>query len=127
MQQVFAQLAVDFTNGAQWWLTREEEALLELQNKDHRAISVIRERLLDAFDLTRIADKKLPAMSATQVLKAVGMDRPTNNNCKECASILREYFGEAKKIQGVYKWRIPFRKEHWNADLTPKVDESDIY
>lgn len=127
MQQVFAQLTINFTSGDQWWLTREEETLLELQNKDHRAISVIRERLLDAFDLSRISDKNLSAMSTTQVLKAIGMDRPTNNNCKECASILREYFGEAKKIQGVYKWRIPFRKEHWNADLTAKLDDSGRY
>ena len=127
MQQVFAQLAVDFANGTQWWLTREEESLLELQNKDHRAISVIREHLLDAFDFTRISDNKLPAMSAIQVLKDVGMDRPTNNNCKECASILREYFGEAKKIQGIYKWRVPFKKEQWNAKQIPTMDDSDLY
>lgn len=43
MQQLFAQLTVDFYKGEPWWLTREEEAQLETYNKERRSISVIRE------------------------------------------------------------------------------------
>jgi predicted P-loop ATPase len=60
MQQVFAQLAQDLLADKQWWLTKEEEQQLETHNSLHRTNSVLRERLLDAIDLTR---KDLPAMS----------------------------------------------------------------
>ena len=65
MQQVFAQLAVEFNNGKKWWLTQEEEALLNARNLDHRSVSVIRERLLEIVDLDLIGKDGNPAMTAT--------------------------------------------------------------
>lgn len=112
MQQLFAQLAVDFTNDVQWWLTREEEQLLELHNKEHRNVSAIRERVLEALDLSRIHDINLPAMTPTQLLQKLEIKSPTNAQSKECAGVLREFVGESKKIQGYNKWRIPFRKHN---------------
>lgn len=118
MQQLFAQLAVDFQNGAQWWLTREEEQLLELHNKEHRNVSAIRERILEALDLDHVNDSGLPALTPTQLLQKLDIKNPTNTQSKECASVLREFVGESKKIQGQYKWRIPFRKDGWEPLVT---------
>ncbi len=118
MQQLFAQLAVDFQNGAQWWLTREEEQLLELHNKEHRNVSAIRERILEALDLDHVNDSGLPALTPTQLLQKLDIKNPTNTQSKECASVLREFVGESKKIQGQYKWRIPFRKDGWDPLVT---------
>lgn len=128
MQQVFAQLATHLEDGMQWWLTSEEEALLELHNKKHRAVSVIRERILDALDLDRINESGLSAMTATQVLQTIDIKSPTNAQSKECAGILRELLGEHKRINGSNKWRIPFKKEEWasaNAPLTS--DDGDVF
>jgi putative DNA primase/helicase len=119
MQQLFAQFAVDFQNGAQWWLTRQEEQLLELHNKEHRYVSAIRERILEALDLDHVNDSGLPALTPTQLLQKLDIKNPTNTQSKECASVLREFVGESKKIQGQYKWRIPFRKDGWEP-LLPK-------
>ncbi|WP_319587235.1 VapE domain-containing protein [uncultured Desulfobulbus sp.] len=110
MQQVFAQLAVDFHNGAEWWLTKEEEALLSSCNSEHRSISVIRELLLDKLDLGLIRKDDNPAMSAIEVLNMIKYDRPTNPQCKECTGILRELLGEPKKNRGIYKWRTPLKR-----------------
>lgn len=107
MQQLFAQLADDFRNGGEWWLTREEEELLESCNLDHRSASIIRERLLAIVDLELIGKDGNPAMTALEVLTKLNFDHPTNQQCRECAAILRELFGESKKIRGNYKWRIP--------------------
>ena len=41
MQQVWAQFTVEYENGEEWWLTREEEDLLESHNRDHRVASAI--------------------------------------------------------------------------------------
>jgi predicted P-loop ATPase len=111
MQQLFAQLAEDVNKGEQWWLTPEEETLLESCNGEHLSISVIRERLMEIVDLERIGEHDNPAMTATEVLTKLEFDRPTNPQCKECAAILRQLFGDSKKIQGQHKWRIPLQRQ----------------
>lgn len=128
MQQLFAEIATHFENGMQWWLTPEEEALLEVHNKKHRAVSVIRERILDALDLDRINENGLSAMTATQLLQRIDIKHPTNVQSKECASILRELLGDHKRIQGINKWRIPFKKADWKSPTTaPSSDDEPIF
>lgn len=128
MQQLFAQLAIDFERGAQWWLTGEEEKLLEIQNAGHRAISVIRDRVLDAVDLSKSKETNLPAMTPTQLLREIGISNPTNQQSKECAAILRELFGESKRIQGQNKWRVPIKNLHRSLFPAPvSPPEEDVY
>lgn len=128
MQQVFAQLKTHLDVGAKWWLSPEDEALLEAQNKKHRAVSVIRERILDALNLDRIDESGLSAMTATQVLQSIDIKSPTNAQSKECAGILRELLGEHKRIQGINKWRIPFKKEEWASSNSPSTsDDGDVF
>lgn len=123
MQQLFAQLTIDFHGGAQWWLTHEEEQLLELQNKEHRKTSAIRERILGALDFNRIIDTGLLAMTPTELLQKLDIKNPTNTQCKECAGVLREYLGDPKKIKGQYKWRIPFTKDDFRSCFSIDDDE----
>ena len=111
----------------QWWLTREEEQLLELHNKEHRNVSAIRERILEALDLGHVNDSSLPALTPTQLLQKLDIKNPTNTQSKECASVLREFIGESKKIQGQYKWRIPFKKEGWESLLPAKAASDDDF
>jgi putative DNA primase/helicase len=127
MQQVWAQVAVLFQNGETWWLDPNEERLLERYNNDHRAISVIREQILANVDLDRAQASNLKAFSATEMLKQIGNDRPSNPQCKECAGILRELFGQPKKIQGTYKWRIPIRAGQFDKLLPDPIDDDDKY
>lgn len=109
MQQLFAQLAIDFQDSAKWWLTPDEEELLETQNKSHRSISAVRERVLSAIDLERTDQTNMVAMTAIELLIDTGLKTPGNTQCKECAAVLREYLGEPKKINGFMKWRIPLK------------------
>jgi putative DNA primase/helicase len=140
MQQLWAQMAVDFHAGVPWWLTQEEEAQLEAQNREHRSISVIRERVLEILDLSRKDDVGLPALTPTQLLIKVGINNPSNANCKECASVLRECLGDSSrvKIQGIVKWRIPLSHIDYSSALNtigntsspkikPSVDPDDYY
>jgi len=106
MQQVYAQCAVLLKDGEKWWLTGEEEVLLERQNSLHRSYSLIRDRLVTIIDPDLVGTKP---MTASEVLEAAGIDHPTNPQAKECASFLREWFGEPKRIQGRDRWRVPLR------------------
>ena len=111
MQQLFAQLAVDFEKGEQWWLTPEEEIELEKSNANHKVISVIQELIVTAIDVDKIGEDNLPTMSAIELLKHLCIERPRNIECKECAAMLREMLGEHKRINGINKWRIPLIKK----------------
>lgn len=64
---------------------------------------------MDQVDLDLIGDSDNPAMKPIEVLERLGYNNPTNPQCKECGGILRELFGEPKKINGDYKWRIPLK------------------
>ena len=114
MQQVFAQLAVNWCNGVQWWLTSEEETLLESCNSDHRSNSVIRERLLELIDLDKKNEPGNPYKSTTELFVSLGIEHPKNGDAKELTGILRELLGDSKKINGTQKWRIPERKPEKN-------------
>ncbi|MGN6497837.1 MAG: VapE domain-containing protein, partial [Tsuneonella sp.] len=111
MQQVFAQLACDFEAGEQWWLTPEEERQLSLTNAKHRSFSLIEDRLSDVVHWDAPNDWPRHPYTASELLEKAGIEHPTNPQAKECAAILRESFGEPKRIQGKTKWRVPLRPE----------------
>jgi putative DNA primase/helicase len=135
MQQLFAQFAVYFSNGEQWWLTPEEEQMLDEVNKSHRIVSMIRERVLGAIDLQPELGTQLPAMTAIELLEEVGVQRPTNPQCKECASILREIYGDPKKVNGRYVWRVALSHNTTDdplhtgqsANSSSDEDDADLY
>ncbi len=123
MQQLFAQVAVEYEKGERWWLTPDEEKELEQFNNTHRIISVIHEKLMEVIDFDRIKEEGLTARTAVQMLKEVGIDNPTNPQCKDCNAVLRELFGDPKRINGVNKWRIPLKSER--AFSPPKAGPKD--
>jgi putative DNA primase/helicase len=116
MQQLFAQLAVDFHAGKEWWLSKSESEFLEMHNRRHRSVSSLHERILDITDLRKTGGDSLPAMTPTEVLRELGIDRASNTQCKECGSILRELFGESKRINGRDKWRVPLKNRMASHD-----------
>lgn len=110
MQQVFAQLAEDFIKGLQWWLTKEEESLLESCNSDHRTHSVIRDLLMELIDLDKKDAPGNPYKSTTELFAMLDITHPKNGDAKELTGVLRELLGDSKKVNGTQKWRIPLRK-----------------
>jgi putative DNA primase/helicase len=130
MQQLFSQLALDFKAGAQWWLTKAESERLELHNKEHRTVSSLHERILDIVDMNQALNSNLPALTPTEVLRDLGIDRPSNAQCKECGAILRELFGDSKRINGRDKWRVPVRSRigvSFRVPVTPDLDDDHLY
>jgi predicted P-loop ATPase len=124
MQQVFAELAVSFQAGEQWWLTRDEEQLLEEQNRDHRSISAIEGRIRDWFDLHQRDGCEMRPKTPTEFLQMLGIDHPSNPQCKECAAVLREICGDSTRSKGRDRWRIPVSDPSIGPDLQ---DDDDLY
>ena len=111
MQQVFAQLHVEFAKGEQWWLTPEEEALLNEQNSFHLATNPTQELVRSAIDVNRVGADDLPAFGARELLVALGIKEPGNPQARDCGEVLRELLGKPKRIQGYDKWRVPLMKQ----------------
>ncbi len=111
MQQVFAQLAVNFTSGGQWWLTDDEQSRLEEMNKEHRTVNAIRELVLDAIDFDCIGTEGLEALTPTELLQRLEVRNIKNSDTRDCGAVLREVIGQSKRINGRDKWRVPFKRK----------------
>lgn len=111
MQQVFAQLAVDYESGKEWWLTEEEEAMLEDVNNRHRTVNAIHERLYAIVDVDHNSgmQKEHVSLTPTELLRKIGIEYPSNPQCKDCVAFLRQYFGESKRNKGYDKWKVPLK------------------
>lgn len=91
VQQLWAEVAVLFRDGERWWLERDEEASLESVNREHEAIDPLEEMLLQRFNWSlRGAGVE---MTATEVLLAVGYDRPTPRQATDCSRLLQRLTG----------------------------------
>jgi putative DNA primase/helicase len=124
MQQVFAQLAVDFHKGEQWWLDAMEEAELAYRNEKHRSFSLVIEKLQGLIDFEAREGGK--ALTATEILEKAGLERPTNPQAKECAAYLRERLGPPKRSQGRDKYRVVLRPEALRSDFDGTPDEDEM-
>ena len=125
MQQLFAQVATYFKADEAWWLTREQEAMLELHNKNHRSMSSIYERILGILALEHADDSGLPAMTASQLLLKIDIKSPSQAQFKECHAVLRELLGVPKKISGNMCFRVPLKEDYWKPASTNHTHESD--
>ena len=112
MQQLWAQVAHIFKHDQeQWWLTPDEERQLEAHNKQHRAVSAIRDLLESSLDFDAPLEKRT-MMSASSVLKEIGIQNPSNVQAKECGQFLRELYGDPRKSQGAMRWLVPPSIDH---------------
>ncbi len=126
MQQLFAQLAVNFEAGDQWWLTPEEEQQLAAYNVRHRAVSAIAERVRDLVGDVPMGTFTGNYQTAIEVLAGLGIKYPSNAQCKECGAVLRELLGEPKRVNGRSKWRIPL-PTRVTIDGVPAVGADEEY
>ncbi len=131
MQQVFAQLAVRFEAGDQWWLTGDEERELESCNARHRSFSMIEDVLTEIVDWESDDPGACKQLTATDLLTCAGIEHPTNPQAKECAAILRTHLGDPKRINGKMKWRVPLRPygqtDDGDGEATPSSRKPDKF
>ena len=119
MQQVWAEVKTLFDAQEQWWLTKEEENRLELSNQDNRSVSAVGDLIQAkiAFDCPQLCDYR--RMSASEVLREIGYDKPTNAQAKEAGSALRDLLGEPTTSKGRRIWKVPPARTTCESRLKP--------
>lgn len=111
VQQVYAEIKHNLlTKGSTWWLSSEQEQMLNDANRSYEAVSSIEEQLQTYFDF-HYEGRKTTRVTATQMLQRMGYERPTNPQAKEAAIALRKLFGDSKRYQGSNKWNIPIHPD----------------
>ena len=125
MQQLYAQLASDYRRGEQWWLTSAEMRELTAYNLKHRAVSAIGERVAEYIDPEMTGFVGGTPMTAIEVLLEIGIANPSNAQCKECGTVLREIYGPPKRIQGRDRWRVHARSA-WKPRTLTETKPSDF-
>lgn len=127
MQQLWAQMLDEVSKGEPWHLTREEEELLEAQNQGFVAVSLIRDAVLGKVNI-EASPVRGKRMSASEVLKEIGIEHPSNQQARECGGILNQILGDAKMVHGVKKWQVAFgpTKPATRADIKDTIDDDDI-
>lgn len=108
MQQVWAEAYEEhYLKGETWYLSPDEMAALNDQNKDHEVLDPIRERILTKLDWDEI-----PTMwrwaTATDVMAELGFDRPSRADVTQAGQILHELNGgQRRKSNGRHLSRVP--------------------
>jgi putative DNA primase/helicase len=111
MQQVFAQVKEQlYDRGEAWWLSSVEEAQLTELNKDAEVISPVKELVITY--LNEAMGVSTEFLTATSLLKRVGVERSTMGQCKEVSAVLTEKFGKKRKTSGNWGWDVPVRGGH---------------
>jgi hypothetical protein len=108
MQQAWAQAKMLYASGEQHNLTRDEMKRLNEMNSAFTEPSPIEELITTRFRWQQGVFYGT-AMTATDVLIAIGYDRPTTKQTRECGTILRKIAGEPKKSNGRMVFQMPPR------------------
>jgi putative DNA primase/helicase len=109
MQQLWTQVYEQLFKGEelpQWWLTDVEQDKLEAFNARHKKRTAI-EDLLEGELLFDEPKESWIRLTASDVLKSVGISSPTNQQAKECANFLRQRIGQPTRSQGKVRWLVP--------------------
>lgn len=90
-------------------LTDAETAALEQCNQKFRAVSKVRDKINQFVDTSRMPSSDDRQFTATSLLAEFDMKNPTNAECRECGTILREIFGSEHIAAGAKFWRVPLK------------------
>lgn len=108
MQQIFAQLKVKLDAGEQWWLTPEEEDLLDSYNESFKAVDLVEEMIL-AWLGPKLESRSDAFMSAADVLAFVKYPNINSSTSRDAGRVLRKLYGEPRKSSGKMGWDVYFR------------------
>jgi putative DNA primase/helicase len=99
MQQLWAEILVRFQAGEQHYLTREENEALGQLNEQHELIDPVEEQIVAAFDWDKPSVRPVE-MTASEVLVAIGYDKPTRAQATQASNYLRKLTGKEPRRSG---------------------------
>jgi predicted P-loop ATPase len=118
MQQVWAEIAVLYEKGEKWWLTPEEEKLLELNNSEFLSVSPFEELLQEKYNFSKPATQPI---TATELLINLGYLNPGKKQRNEMGQVLQKLGVKRNRLS---KYLMPPQYEVEEKNL---VDSENQY
>jgi len=110
MQQVWAELLTHYEAGEQHWLTSTEQAALNELNGEHEAVDPVEEMIGRGFEWDAITGIGWREMTASEVLQAIGYDKPNKAQATHASKVLRKLTGgEPRKAKAGRFFMMPPR------------------
>jgi putative DNA primase/helicase len=106
MQQLWAEVLHWYDAGESWWLEPHEEARLEAINSHHQSAHPVDELIQARYGAASENGPRFP-MTATQVLLAIGYDKPTKDQLNTAAFALRKLCGDPRKTKAGRFFDVP--------------------
>lgn len=100
MQQVWRQVYEQWKEGVSYYLAPDEMDMLNKHNQDFTVADPVEESILARYDWDCSYDKWQSWISATEVLKECGYDRPTKADATAAGAFIRKLNGGASKRTG---------------------------
>lgn len=112
MQQLWAEVFTHFERGVQWWLTDDEERMLQGKNEEHEAVDPVEEMIARAFDWDALPGLGWKELTASEVLAAIGYDKPNKAQATHASKVLRKMTGaDPRRTKGGRFFRLPPRMD----------------
>lgn len=116
MAQVWAEVYSLWAAGEQTWMTPEEFTELTEHNKQHEMINPLEESLCTFFDFSPgWEDKPKTALSATDVLKTIGIHNPTRYQCTQMGKLIIKATGVLPKRNKSCSYHLLVKTQSLNA------------
>lgn len=93
MQQLWAEVLELWRAGEQHWLTDDEFKALNALNAEHENVDPVEEMIQAAFDWNQLAGMGSRDMTASEVLVAIGFDKPNKAQATHCSKVLKKLTG----------------------------------
>jgi Virulence-associated protein E-like domain/Bifunctional DNA primase/polymerase, N-terminal len=106
--QLWAEVKTWYENGTQWWLTPDEEAFMEQSNQQFHEVDPLEETLFKVFDFSSMERKIL---TCTEVMNAIGYERPTKADANRLAIILGNRGVPKKRNSAKSGFEMPIPKD----------------
>ncbi|MDG9939354.1 hypothetical protein N7670_01630 [Stenotrophomonas maltophilia] len=113
MQQVWAEAHALYCSGETWHLSAEELDALNATNSEHEPISPIAELIDRHFDWSLPAEHWSAHYRATEIVIAVGIDKPNRREVNEAAAYVVKRHGVRTRVVGKERakvWLMPQRR-----------------
>lgn len=106
VQQIWAEAKVHYDRGEQWWLTRDELEQQDGINENMTEVDPIQEIIASLIERSS-KSTTTTWYSATDVLLAGGIRRPTRAESTRCGIVLMQYGFEKRRTSMTRQFRLP--------------------
>jgi putative DNA primase/helicase len=100
MQQVWAQIKVEYDNGETYKLKPEEFDMVKAINNEHTTLSPIKDMLLASYKWEDLTPYNARWLSATEIMREMDFKNPTKSEVTECSLEVGRINGNHRKHTG---------------------------